>query len=507
VDTIQRPAPFFNRHVELEMLERGWNDRRSGGFAMVYGRRRLGKTYLLQRFFTQPEASGDAKVCCYYLADLSTAENQRLAFAERLLEAFPNTGYTPPEIAVSWNGLLRFASTRAREMGKDARVGLVIDEFPYLVAQTQELPSILQSWWDAEGLHSPLFVVLCGSQLSAMAALAVDTAPLYGRLNAGILRIEPMRYDDVAPFYEGSPSYGIVEKLLMYGAFGGTPRYHAMAGGGRPWREQIVDLLMRPGAPLESEPRFLLASEQIRDPAPYNSILGAIAHGRTQYGEIQNAAGIGGPVLAQFLKALMELGWIRKERSSGEATDRRSLYRLADPFLTFWYRFVAPSASALQFDDPLRVFDERVAPHLDDYMGWNVFEGVCGQWLQRHARSELGLTVRRLGRYWSRDGSNEIDLVADLEGGSRLFGECKWSARSEIGVEVYKSLLGKVAMLPEKQWAEGASYALFSVGGFTEDLRRLAESDGSLHLVDGSMMYSVKGSRSAGGGWSLGDLG
>lgn len=458
---------------------------------MVYGRRRLGKTYLLQRFFTEVDGSGGAKECCYYLADQSTAEIQRLAFAERLLETFPESGYTPVEIAVSWNALLRFASARARAAGRDARVGLVLDEFPYLVAQTKELPSILQSWWDTEGLHSPLYVVLCGSRLSAMAALGAETAPLYGRFNAGVLRIEPMRYDDVSAFYEGHAGYGTAQKLLLYGTLGGTPRYHAMVNPNRPWKEQIVDLLMRPGAPLETEPRFLLSSEQIRDPAPYNAILGAIAHGRTQYGQIQSATGVGGTVLASFLKTLIDLRWIRQERSYGESSDRRSIYRLADPFLSFWYRFVAPLASALQFDDPQSVFEARVAPHLDDYMGWSVFEEVCGQWLQRHAKSALGLTILALGRYWSRDGSNEIDLVADLSDGSRLFGECKWSARSKVGVDVYMSLRTKAARLPHAQWADGASYALFSVGGFTEELRSLAEADRSLHLVDGKMLYAA----------------
>lgn len=376
---------------------------------------------------------------------------------------------------------------RARELERGVRVGLVLDEFPYLVSQTKELPSILQSWWDTEGLHSPLFVVLCGSRLSAMAALGAETSPLYGRFTA-VLRMEPMRYDDVSAFYEGYTGYGAIEKLLMYGALSGTPRYHAMVDADKPWNEQIVDLMMRPGSPLETESRFLLSSEQIRDPSPYNAILGAVAHGRTQYGQILSATGIGGTVLASFLKTLIGLGWIRQERSYGEATDRRSIYRLADPFLTFWYRFGAPLASALQFDDPQRVFEQRVAPYLEDYMGWSVFEGVCGQWLQRHAKVTLGLTIRRLGRYWSRDGSNEIDLLADLDDGSRLFGECKLSARSEVGVDVYMSLRGKVAWLPQARWG-GASYALFSMGGFTDELRRLASAERFLHLIDGEMLY------------------
>jgi len=111
--------------------------------------------------------------------------------------------------------------------------------------------------------------------------------PLFGRFNAGILHLDPLHYEDVATFYVDSPHYGVVEKLLMYGVFGGTPRYHALADTSHPPAEEIVTLLMQPCAILENEVRFLLGSEQIRDPAPYNAILAAIAGGATKFDGIQ----------------------------------------------------------------------------------------------------------------------------------------------------------------------------------------------------------------------------
>lgn len=450
---------------------------------MLYGRRRLGKTYLLQRFLSDVD---DALGRCYFLADQSTAEVQRLALAERLVEAFP-AGLAARDIAASWNALLRYFGAQAKKAG--GKVALVLDEFPYLVAQAPELPSALQAWWDEEGAHSNSFVVLCGSQLSIMAALANETAPLHGRFNAGRVRLEPMGYADVAAFYEGAQGYGPREKLLMYGALGGTPRYHGEADLLVPWDEQIVDLLLRPGAPFEGEARSLLASEQIRDPAPYNAILGAVASGKTRHSEIQAATGLGPTALTHPLGTLQELEWLRKERSFGETSDRRSIYRVADPFLLFWYRFGAPLASVLRFEDPMAVFRERIEPRLDDYMGWSVFEDVCTQWLCRHGRAELGLDVREVARYWSRDGRVEIDQVAELGDGGHLFGECKWSARSMIGVDVYARLRAKVEGLPNAAWKRDARYALYSLGGFTDEMRALAEGEGNVHLVDGDRMF------------------
>ena len=180
----------------------------------------------------------------YFLAEQSTATTQRLTLARQLIAALPSEAISAEDIAVSWNALLRYASQQAKGRKKAAgRFALILDEFPYLVAQTPELPSILQAWWDREAVHSPLFVVLCGSQLSAMAALGQESAPLFRRFNAGIFHLDPLHYEDVVAFYADSPDYGIVEKLLMYGVCGGTPRYHALVDTSHPPAEEIVTLL------------------------------------------------------------------------------------------------------------------------------------------------------------------------------------------------------------------------------------------------------------------------
>lgn len=483
------PEPFFNRTRELEALDRAWKHRGQGGqMALLYGRRRLGKTYLLQRYFTGGiGGQEEARRHCYYLADQTTDIVQRLTLAQQLLAALPSEGVAPEEIAVSWNALLRYVSQTTHGRDREAgRFGLILDEFPYLVERTPELPSILQAWWDREGIHAPLSVILCGSQLSAMAALGRESAPLFGRFNAGISLLEPLRYDDVASFYADSPLYSLTDKLIMYGVLGGTPRYHALVDTARPREEEIVALLMQPRAVLENEVKFLLGSEQIRDPAPYNAILGAIASGETQFGRIQQHTGVEKGTLSFHLKTLQELGWIRRELPFGETSDRRALYQVADPFLAFWYRFVAPLAGALQFSEARGVYRDRVAPYLADYMGWNVFEEIATQWLHRHAQSALQLNIQRMGRYWSRDSRIEIDIVAEMEGGGFLFGECKWSSKSTLGLSVYSGLQAKIAQLPEARWRAKPTCVLFSVGGFSPELMYLAaDPQERLHLVAG----------------------
>src|SRR5260370_10595520 len=178
---------------------------------LLYGRRRLGKTFLLQRYSTAGlDGNEPEKPHCYFLAEQSTAATLRLTLARQLIAALPSDGVAAEDIAVSWNALLRYASQQTKERKKAAgRFALILDEFPYLVDQTPELPSIIQAWWDREGIHSRIFLVLCGSQLSMMESLGRENKPLYGRFDAGIMQLHPLSYDQVAEFYTENEHLGI----------------------------------------------------------------------------------------------------------------------------------------------------------------------------------------------------------------------------------------------------------------------------------------------------------
>lgn len=453
--------------------------------AMLYGRRRLGKTYLLQRFCaggsSDNPAGGEPKPHCYFLAEQTTAAAHRAALAAQILNVLPDEGViSVDELASSWGLILRHVSRSCRE---GERFCLILDEFPYLVEQSPELPSILQAWWDREGIHSRVFLILCGSQLSAMASLNDEVSPLFGRFNAGLIRLNPFRYDEVSAFYKNSQYYGVREILTVYGALGGTPRYHAMVDKNKPLSSQVIDLMMRPGSPLENEVRFLLGSQHIREPAPYNAVLGAIASGETQFGRIMQVVGTERGNLSFYLRTLTELGWVKKEMPFDETSERRTLYRTADPFLAFWYHFIAPLASALQFSDPEYLYRQKIEPYLPDYMG-HVFEEVCLQWLRRHARNRLNCNILRAGRYWSRDGQLEIDLIAELEDKDFLFGECKWSERGKVGLDVYARLQAKVQALPKQVYRKNPIFVLFTIGEFTPELLHLASDPvNRLHLI------------------------
>ena len=122
----------------------------------------------------------------------------------------------------------------------------------------------------------------------------------------------------------------------------------------------------------------------------------------------------------------------------------------------------------------MKIYAEQVAPRLADYMGWSVFEEICGQWLQRNAQQHLGLNIRQVSRYWSRDGRTELDLMAELDNETFLFGECKWRTDRVTRLSDLSALQAKIANLPEARWRDQPSYILFALGGFSPELLQLA---------------------------------
>ena len=462
---------FFDRTRELTALEERW-EADGAQFALLYGRRRVGKTYLLQHFLAD-------KPHCYFLAAQTTLSENLAQLAEAVLAAVPGSGYAPGDLT-TLNAILRFIGNTAREN----RFALVLDEFQYLLEQDKAIASQIQAWWDSDGIRSGVFLILCGSHLGVMEGLGGPQAPLFGRFTFRY-KLPPMGYEDIARFYDGS-KYSVRDKLTAYGVLGGTPRYHALINRRHCLRDEVCSHILSPLGLLHNEPEVLLLSSQVRDPAPYNGALRALASGRTRFNEMAQDVGASSSRLSFYLRGLGDMDWIRREYPFDETSERRSIYRVADNFLLFWYRFVAPGRSELESRDAHEVFDRRIGPHMNEYMGSLVFEGICHQWLRSHGPEQLGTGVIRSGRYWSRDGSLEIDCLAELEDGRYLIGECKWSSRP-VGRDVFYELREKAVRLPSPKYRVNPRFTMFSLAGFDPEMHQRAEQEDVL-LVSGEDM-------------------
>lgn len=418
---------FLDRKHELGRLQARWGQA-AASMVVLYGRRRCGKSTLLQKV----TGAGDV----YYLASQESAALQREALAKEIGRRLPSF-----EAAVyrSWSALLQTLNERAR-----AGFHLILDEFPYLVQTSPELPSVLQQVWDRRESRRVSFV-LCGSSQRMMQGLVLDrTAPLYGRADE-ILRIEPL-----APgWITEALGLGSREAVEAYSVWGGVPRYWEMAAESRRTSEALRRLLLDRHGALFDEPMRLLLDD-MRGSVQAFSLLALIGYGCHRLSEIAARLGHPSGSLVRPLNQLIELGYVQRDYPFGETakSTKRTLYKLADPFLRFYFRFVEPQRSRLELGLDAQVSNEIQAGlpgHVAE--AWEELARRSVPFLSAH-----GLSWKPAARWWGggRDGNPlELDVVAEsVDGSAVLVGEAKWGRRPKNVHGLHGQLMEKALLCP-----------------------------------------------------------
>jgi hypothetical protein len=395
--------------------------------AVVYGRRRLGKSRLIRE-------SLDMSRTVYYVGDDREAALQRRALSReisRLLPGFERVTYP------DWDSLLS-------RWWQEARPGwtLVIDELPALVSVSPELPSLLQKHVDELGA---CHLLLCGSSQRLMQGLALDrTAPLFGR-SQELFRVGPL---SAGWIQRSTPSLDAARAVEAWAVWGGVPRYWELAAQHPDLDEGIRELVLDPLGVLYDEPAALLLDD-LRDTVQSLSILEVIANGCHRMSEIGARLAKPATSLMRPLQRLIELGYVRRDQPFGSLPrdSKRSLYRLADPFLRFWFRYVSPNRSSLE----LRYLDpvvEMVKRTRGEFTSWAWEE------LARQSLPALDLfdTHWNVAAPWWGPGMDgrplELDVVSEsLDGASVLLGSVKWEDKTDIRREL-QSLQAAAVRLP-----------------------------------------------------------
>jgi hypothetical protein len=347
---------FYDREAELDTLIDAVESP-SSDFIVVYGRRRVGKTELLKEFCAN-------RPHIYFLAAQEAEHRQREKFLDQIADHFDER---VPRID-SWDEAFEYLGEQLQR--EDLVV--VIDEFPYLVAENDSLPSYVQGFVDQALDGTGSMLVLCGSSVSTMESeILGHESPLYGRRTAQL---------DVTPFSFRQAreviSYDIQDAIRSYSVTGGTPMYLTLFDYTQSLAANIRSHVLSPSAVLYNEPEFLLRTE-LRNPARYMSILEAVALGHTTPNEISGATGIDSGPLSKYLQTLRRLRLIERDvpvTASGKKS-KRSRYRVADEFLRFWFRYVEPNRSSIE-EAPEIVYDGTIEPDLPTHVA-TTFEDVC----------------------------------------------------------------------------------------------------------------------------------
>ena len=454
---------FIDRGEELSTLRERY-DADSFSFIMVYGRRRVGKTELLKESFRGNE---DA---FYHLVSQDSETVQR----ERLVEELASVREERTPRVGDWRDAVDYL---AEHLSKDGNI-VVIDEFPYLVDSDESVLSELQ-WLVDERLDDPAStLVLCGSSISVMESEVLGhESPLYGRRTAQI---------DLQPFSFGQAleaiEYGFGESIRSFSVTGGTPMYLTTFDYDEPLGENLLANHLSKNSVLYNEPEFLLRTE-FREPSRYMSILEAVAQGHTTPNEISGKTGIASGPLSKYLQKLQRLRLVEREVSvtAEEKKSKRSVYRVADKFLRFWFRFVEPNRSGIE-QAPELVLNNEILPRLDEHVS-KTFEDVCTEALWKLSDTDaLKGSYSKIGRWWY--GEDEIDIVGLDRGGSRaVFCECKWT-ESPVGEDLVRHHEEKCQKVRWRNGERDEEFVLFSKSGFEDGLSERLDERWSLYGLD-----------------------
>jgi AAA+ ATPase superfamily predicted ATPase len=446
---------FIGRQKELALLDDLWRSERPE-FLILYGRRRVGKTALLTHWMKQTGSR-----VLYWVASPDSALAQLRSFSQSVYNfAYPAAPAPESFTYASWEQ----AWQEVARLAEQGRMALFIDEFTYLLEVTPGLVGHLQHFWDQIFQKSNLFLCISGSHLGMMMREVLSyQAPLYGRSTAQ-MHLRPLPFGIT---WTAFPKYTAVDRVGLYAIFGGIPAYWQRVEPKKSVSQNIKDLLLTENNVMQSEPRLLL-QDFLSDLHNYWAVLTAIAnHARTPK-EIFTYTGIPNVQVPKYLSVLSEAGFVERQISvTAAANSRTGRYHITDPYLRFYFRFLASREKQLAMGMRDQALAE-ISRHLIDFTGTHTWEELCREWaIRASAKNELPFLADEVGSAWNPQVQIDVAGINTMEK-TLLLGECKWTL-SPVGREVLSELIEeKIARIVPVNGFWRVYTLGFSRGGWTD---------------------------------------
>ncbi len=446
---------FVDRKEEMEYLNDEYK-KNEPSLIIVYGRRRNGKTTLIQEFLKNKKG-------IYFLATEESENINIENFKNLILQKYPSKYNLKIK---KWDDLFKYI------IDNEKKPVIVIDEFQYLGMNNKAFPSVMQRIWDTNLSKTKAKVILCGSLIHIMEEQTLNySSPLYGR-RTGQIKLNQIPYTYFKDFFKTSRS----NLMEFYSITGGVPRYINIFNKVKNIYDGINELILNKNSFLYDEPEFLLKKE-VKEIGNYFSLLKVIAEGASKISEISSKILIKQTSLTFYLNTLQDLEIIEREVPVTEekpTKSKKGLYKIKDNFINFWFKFVYPYKDQLEIGNTKYVL-EIIKKNLKDRHISYVYEDICRQSLL----SDKKLKLNKIGRWW--DANTEIDMVGfNKEEKIIIYGECKYK-----NVKVTKSVLDELIKKSEKIKGYDSYrkyYILFSISGFDQKLIDYASKNKNIIL-------------------------
>ena len=435
--------------------------------AVIYGRRRIGKSTLIKEFIK------DKKAIYYITTKISTERNVELLSKEIFQILSPELS------SMKITNLDDLFTLFTQSLG-DEKIVFVIDEIPYWAEKDESILTTLQKFADEYWVNKNLLFILCGSALSFMESkILSEKSPLFGRRNMQI-KLEAFNYMEAADFIL---NYTNEEKAICYGITGGVAKYLSLFSDAKSLDENIIDQFFDKNGYLFDETRNLLTQE-FTDITIVNSIIEQIAAGENALNLIADKVHEKNQTVAYNLNKLISVGIVEKKNSITEEKNKKKVqYVLKDSMFRFWYSFVPAAISAIEMDRGSIYYQKIVKPQLHRFMG-KVFEEMCLYYTLRIGlEGQLKCFVTQAGTWWGteliadengkRIQSADIDVVGLApEEKAMVVGECKFK-NEKIDKSIFDTLQRRSKAIPTS--FSVVQFLLFSLGGFTDWLKTASD--------------------------------
>ncbi|MBI5036000.1 ATP-binding protein [Candidatus Micrarchaeota archaeon] len=447
-----KEAPFYDRKQELSYLKEKFHKLDQGELIAIYGRRRLGKTRLIEKLVSEVKPPQNF----YFYINLTEREQLK-----RDLTKDVNKQANANINIETWADFYEFLAKQT----ENTKSIIIIDEFQRFNTIDKSAITQLQHYWDSKLKNNPILFILSGSSVGMMKKITTSySGPLYGRLT-GRMDLKPFKYAD---FRKAFPNLTEEARIEWYSVFGGTPFYVELSQKHENVWQAIENEILQPDSTLREEPKTVLELE-LRKITRYNAIMQAIASGKHSLKEISDSTGIKPQSLPTYFNTLEKGLNLVKLSQPLFGHKKIARYVLNDPFFSFWYRFILPQSTDIEFgkrQEVLKNIKENISAHEG-----KVFEDIVKElFIAYNTQSiqDLALNFHNMGTWWNKDGE-EIDLVLDNKD-SLILVEVKYR-NQPADKDVLENLVRKSNKIPKGGLRR---FVLVSKNGFTDSCRKLA---------------------------------